>query len=76
MKDDPFIARVVGGRKTPPPGEPPSREAQEALARMASYRTRAPKGVFRYASHEEANRDREAWQVEAMAENQLPDARR
>ncbi len=33
---------------------------------MASYRTRAPKGVFRYRTHEEANRDRERWTLEAM----------
>ncbi len=33
---------------------------------MAAYRTRAPKGVFRYDSHEAANRDREKWTVAAM----------
>ena len=32
---------------------------------MASYRTRAPKGVFIYGSHEEANRARDAWTVDA-----------
>lgn len=33
------------------------------MTRMASYRTAAPKGVFRYASHEAANQDREAWTI-------------
>jgi hypothetical protein len=66
MARDPFIGRVVGRRTQAPAGEPPSREARAALEAMASYRTRAPKGVFRYDSHEQANRDRERWTVEAM----------
>ena len=37
------------------------------MTAMAQYRTRAPKGVFRYASHEEANADRLKWTVAAMA---------
>jgi hypothetical protein len=41
---------------------------------MARYRTRAPKGVFRYQSHEEANRDRERWIVEAMQRSVSADA--
>lgn len=74
MKDDPFIARVVGRRKTPPAGELPSPEAREAFTKMAAYRTRAPKGVYRYESHEAANRDRENWTVEAMQQaTRLPD---
>lgn len=32
----------------------------------ANYRTRAPKGIFFYGTHEEMNRDRERWTVEAM----------
>ncbi len=32
----------------------------------ARYRTRAPKGVFIYQSHEEMTRDRERWTVDAM----------
>ncbi len=32
----------------------------------AHYRTRAPKGVFRYASHQEANADRRRWLIDAM----------
>jgi hypothetical protein len=58
--------RIVGRRKPPPSGQPPSAGAREAMAQMAQYRTRAPKGVFIYASHEDANRDRERWLVDAM----------
>jgi hypothetical protein len=36
------------------------------MSQMARYRTRAPKGVFIYSSHEQANRDREAWLVDAI----------
>jgi hypothetical protein len=35
---------------------------------MAQYRTRAPKGVFRYSSHEEMEADRLRWLVDAMVE--------
>jgi hypothetical protein len=40
--------------------------AREAMSQMARYRTRVPKGVFHYRSHEEANRDRERWLTDAM----------
>lgn len=36
------------------------------MTAMARYRTRAPKGVFFYDSHEAANRDRDRWTVDAM----------
>ena len=58
--------RVVGRRVPPPAGALPSAEARRAMTQMAQYLTRAPKGVFRYASHEDANRDRERWQLAAM----------
>jgi hypothetical protein len=38
------------------------------MAEMARYRTRAPKGIFVYASHAEANRDSERWVVDAIVE--------
>ena len=38
------------------------------MTQMAQYRTRAPKGVFHYKSHEDANRDR--WQTEAIVAKQ------
>jgi hypothetical protein len=70
MADDPnagerFI-RIVGRRGSAPAGEPPPEVNRQAMSQMARYRTRAPKGVFIYSSHEQANRDREAWLVEAM----------
>lgn len=65
--------RVVGARRRPPLGQPPSREARDALTKMAQYRTRAPKGVFIYKSHEEANADRERWLVDAIVARQQRD---
>ena len=61
--------RVVGRRQQPPEGQAPSAEAREAMGRMARYQTRVPKGVFIYASHEQANADRERWLIEAMVAN-------
>jgi hypothetical protein len=61
------IARVVGRRKPPPVGCPPSPEARAAWNAMAGYLTRAPKGVFVYRSHNDMARDRERWVAEAMA---------
>ena len=40
------------------------------MTRMASYLTCAPKGVFRYKSHEQANLDREKWQLAAIIAKQ------
>ncbi len=40
------------------------------MTQMAQYKTRAPKGVFHYKSHEEANRDRDRWQTEAIVAKQ------
>jgi len=51
--------RVVGTRLRPALGSPPSAETRAALAQLANYATGAPKGVFRYRSHEEANAHRE-----------------
>ena len=58
--------RVVGSRRTREIGDAPSREDRDRLRQMAGYETCAPKGVFIYASHEEANAARERWQVEAV----------
>lgn len=62
--------RVVGRRVPPPAGVLPNAEAREAMTQMAQYFTCAPKGVFRYASHEQANLDRERWQLAAMLAKQ------
>lgn len=75
MERDPLtgevFARVVGRRRSAPIGQPPPAASREALERMAQYRTCAPKGVFVYRSHEEANRDREQWTVDAVVAAQL-----
>jgi hypothetical protein len=63
--------RVVGRRSQPPAGELPSERTREAMTQMAQYRTRAPKGVFHYKSHEDANRDRDRWQTEAIVAKQI-----
>ncbi|HEY3783942.1 MAG TPA: hypothetical protein VGL55_01525 [Steroidobacteraceae bacterium] len=60
------IQRVVGRRVTAPLGKPPGAEARAAMTANAQYRTRAPKGLFFYASHEEMARDRERWTLDAM----------
>jgi hypothetical protein len=59
---------VVGKRPRPALGEPPSPRAREALAAMARYRTRAPKGIFLYWSHAEMDADRLRWTVQAMVD--------
>ncbi len=64
------IARTVGRRTQAPVGVPPSAEARAALDSLASRLTRAPKGVFRYASHEDMERDRQRWQTQAIVETQ------
>lgn len=65
--NDERFSRVVGKRRRPTIGEPPPKETRDAMARMANYRTGAPKGVFRYRSHEDANRDRETWTIARAA---------
>lgn len=62
------IARVVGRRSTRPVGAMPSAKDRAALDSFAVRRTRTPKGIIRYQSHDEMERDRERWQAEAMAE--------
>ena len=62
------IARTVGRRKQAPLGTPPSRAARDAAASWANRLTCAPKGVFRYASHEEMARDRSRWTTQAILE--------
>lgn len=64
------IGRVVGTREAPPPGRLPSPIARAAMSANARYRTRAPKGIFFYASHEAMTRDREGWTVELIVARQ------
>lgn len=70
------IQRTVG-KRTSREGQPltgPARAADRAaITRNASYRTRAPKGVFFYASHGDMAADRLRWTIELMAErHQVP----
>jgi hypothetical protein len=61
------IGRTVGHRRSRD-GHPLTSADRALQTQMARYRTRAPKGVFRYASHEEMEADRLRWLIEAMVE--------
>jgi len=67
LPDQQPIGRVVGTRQNRV-GLPPDAAARAALTAMAQYRTRAPKGVFRYHSHEQMAADRQRWSVAAVVE--------
>lgn len=56
------------GRRRPRDGAKPDPRARALMTQMARYRTRAPKGVFVYGSHEEMEADRVRWLVQAMVE--------
>ncbi len=58
--------RVTVGRRRARTGQPPDETSRTALSSMANYRTRAPKGVYRYDSHEAMAADRLRWTVEAV----------
>lgn len=63
--------RVVGHRQPRDLGEepgPPTPPEQAWLLSFAKRRTRVPKGVFRYRSHEEANADWDRWHAALVAE--------
>lgn len=62
------IARTVGRRTPPRAGALPSAEARAAMDSWANRLTRAPKGVYRYASHDDMERERDRWQTAAMVE--------
>lgn len=59
------IARTIGRRKARE-GRTLTPADREAMARMAQYLTRAPKGVFRYHSQAEMDADRLRWTVDAV----------
>ena len=61
------IQRTVGRRQARD-GQPLSDADRAAMTRNAQYRTRAPKGVFRYNSHDEMTADRLRWTVDLMLE--------
>lgn len=62
------IGRTVGRRAAPRAGALPPAETRAAMDSLAGRLTRAPKGVYRYSSHDEMERDRDRWQAAAMAE--------
>jgi len=64
------LQRIVGRRKNPPLGSLPSRAARAAMTASAGYRTRAPKGVFIYATPEAMQADRDRWTLEAVLARQ------
>jgi hypothetical protein len=59
------ILRTVG-RRVSRDGRPLSDADRAAMTTMANYRTRAPKGVFRYRDHAEMEADRLKWQIDAV----------
>ena len=59
------ISRTIGKRRERK-GQPMTADDRARMDAMAQYRTRAPKGVFFYASHEEMEADRVRWIVDAM----------
>lgn len=61
--------RVIGHRRPRDLGEfgPPTDQEQAWLSSFAHRRTRVPKGVFRYRTHEEANADWDRWNAEVVA---------
>ena len=60
------IQRTIG-RRRPRTGGPPDPAARAAMAAMARYRTRVPKGVFIYDSAAAMEADWLRWKVDAMA---------
>jgi hypothetical protein len=66
--------RTIGKRRAPNladrtrAGHGPTPEEIEWISSMSQYRTRVPKGVFRYHSHLEANADWERWHADLVAE--------
>lgn len=68
MSDQQPISRIVGRRVSPGAGAPSDQATRTAMTRMAQYRTRAPKGVYFYASHAQMEADRLRWTVDAVVE--------
>ena len=64
------IRRTIGRRQSRD-GQPLSAADRDAMTHMAQYRTRAPKGIIFYSSHEEMAADRLRWLVDAMTDRAL-----
>lgn len=63
---DDGIRRVVGRKSRQITEGAAVTDADIAWTKRMSGCTRAPKGIFRYKNHDEANKDRERWAVEAV----------
>lgn len=61
------IRRTIGRRQSRD-GQALTAGDRAALAALARYRTRAPKGVFIYYSAEDMDADRLRWTVDAVVE--------
>ena len=59
--------RKTVGRRQSREGRALTSADRAAMAEMARYRTRVPKGVFIYSSHEEMEADWLRWHADAMA---------
>ena len=69
------LQRIVGRRQSPALNDSrkgPSVSLQALLVELSAVRTRTPKGIFRYATHEEANRDQERLRAAAVVARQSP----
>ncbi|HEY4646827.1 MAG TPA: hypothetical protein VIH25_11170 [Steroidobacteraceae bacterium] len=66
--DDQQPTRLVVGRRRSRQGRLLTASDRARLTQLAQYRTRVPKGVIIYTSHEEMEADRLRWTVDAMVE--------
>jgi len=66
-QDDSEFSRVIGRRKVlgVSPGTI-TKEMMDWMDSMNNYKTRIPKGIFRYKNHEEANKAMDEWLVQTM----------
>jgi hypothetical protein len=63
------ISRTVGRRRQRQIGDGlPSQAERDAMTAMAQYRTRAPKGVYSYANHDEMEADLVRWTVDRIVD--------
>lgn len=62
--------KIIGHRHSPTigPVRPPTPAEREWVRQLADRRLRVPKGVFRYRTIEDANRDWERWRAELVAQ--------
>ncbi len=70
MSSEQEFSRTLGRRvnRGIGPLRPPTEQERDWVRRMARRRTRVPKGVYRYDSMVQANRDWERWHAEMVEE--------